>query len=103
MGQIIEIEVRKSILSKGQYSSMQSLSGTIALNLIDCISIISVLIKDFEKKLKIKTPSELPIDTALELNKLYIEKISDWYYSIIQLLNPDFNQVDEDKNEILEG
>lgn len=78
VGQLIDIENMKAILSKGMYGSIMSSrtsDSEYALNLIDMEAYYSILIPDLTKDLKVKSFRELEIEDSVELNKIFESKL----------------------------
>jgi hypothetical protein len=97
VGQIIDIETRKSALSAGQYSKFVDL-GTIgaflAKNYVDVISVFSILIPQLLKDLRKESLFDLSPIEMVELTEIYNKQYSPWYNEWIQLITAD---VKEDK------
>jgi hypothetical protein len=78
VGQLIDIENMKAILSKGMYGSMMSARTTdseFALNLIDMEAYFSILIPDLVEDLNVKSFRDLEIEDSVELNKTFADNL----------------------------
>lgn len=87
VGQIIDIEINKVSLGRGQYGNLvaaMSVGSVVALDLIDAFATFTVLIPDMIKGLNVKDLFELnPID-AQELVVQYKQVFFPWYNNIIE-------------------
>jgi len=91
VGTFQNIETMKQVLSKGMYSSLMAM-GTISseesLNMIDIESYLSIMAPKLIKDLKCDSFSELGLEDYLELKRVYKEKFTPWWNSILELLQP---------------
>ena len=78
VGQLIDIENMKAILSNGMYGSMESsrtIDSQFALDMIDMEAYYSVLIPDLIKDLKVKSFRDLEIEDSVELRKIFVKDL----------------------------
>ena len=97
-GGLLDIEVLKAQLSRGQYNEILS-SGTIRSNyvraLIDMISTFTVLFPKLKKDMNVSSISELKPEDSKVLLKVYLDKVNPWLKEWEEYLNSD----DEDQKE----
>ena len=77
VGQILDIEVLKSSLAKGFYSSMQATlnrDSQFALDVVDCQAYLTVLCPQLMKDLKVPF-QELQIEEVIEIRSIFVDKI----------------------------
>ena len=89
VGQIIDIETRKSILSQGQYGKLVSFrtkDGEKALDFIDCVATLTVLCPKFVEGLKVSL-LELDSTDMAEVIKDYKDQIDTWLKDLEKLSN----------------
>lgn len=91
-GGLIEIEILKTQLSRGQYNEISN-AGTVSGNysrfMIDTISTFTILFPQLKKDLNVKTISELnPLDSK-KLLKVYLKEVLPWLNSWMEILNSD--------------
>lgn len=99
VGDLIDIEIRKSLLSKNQYFGILS-TGTVtanfALDMIDAASVFSVMIPELKEDLKVKNLMELsPID-AKKIIKVYKKDFLPWYDGWLEAIKGDEEESEED-------
>jgi len=78
VGQLIDIENMKSILSKGMYSNMENartIDSQYALNMIDMEAYFSILAPELVEDLKVKSFRDLSIVDSVELQNIYAKKL----------------------------
>lgn len=96
-GQLIDIEVLKSRLSKGQYINL--LSGTndslYSTALIDAISTFTVLIPDLEKDINFKSILDIPLTKMKLILQQYIEIYKPWYMNWMDIIT---SPIEEEKD-----
>lgn len=101
VGQFIDIENTKMVLSNGKYVEM-ALSvlkiHIFQLDMIDAIAYFSVLCPEMRENLGIKNWRDLDTDKAKELTSVYKEQFIPWFKPILdELLKID--EKDESKND----
>lgn len=116
MGQIIEIEAKKVAISLDKYSAMinnPTVGTNLALDFIEAISYISVLIPQLTKDLKVNSLFELDMISSVVITNCYKYEILPWYLDWIEALqeedkerkkqvealNLGFNKNNEDSKE----
>lgn len=91
-GGLMEIEIMKAQLSRGQYSALAENSTVISSYsrfLIDMIATFTVLFPDLKKDMNVKTISELnPLDSK-KLLKVYLGEVLPWMNEWFNVLNSD--------------
>lgn len=102
MGQMIDIETRKAMYSKNQYSAMaQSMivSQQLALDLIDMASSFTILLPDLEKDLKVRL-FELGFVEARDFLRAYKKQFLPWYTEWLEILSsPEIEEEDGEKKD----
>ena len=82
-GQLIDIEANKQIYSSKQYGTLVTariVSTQVAVDIIEMASVFSVVIKDFNKKVKgVDSIFDLDLISLAELVKEYKTKFVPWY------------------------
>lgn len=100
VGQILEIEALKLALSKESYSGMVfsgTKSSSFALDLVDTIAHLSVLIPTLKDFLQIKSFSSIDAFLGKELVIAYKKNFLPWYSKIcIELYNLDLTETADD-------
>lgn len=97
-GHIIDIETTKASITNGRYGDIiksGTIHGTIALDLIEAISFILVLIPSFKDKLNIESIFKLDLVFMKELVSIYKKEIAPWYNIHIDLLKEDTKEKKE--------
>lgn len=91
-GGLMEIEIMKAQLSRGQYSALAenaTVNSSYSRFLIDMIATFTVLLPDLKKDMNVKTISELnPLDSK-KLLKVYLSDVLPWLNSWFEILNSD--------------
>lgn len=97
-GQLIDIEVLKNRISKGQYLNL--ISGTndaiYSSAIVDAISSFSVLIPDLEKDINYKNILELPLIKMKSILDQYINVYKPWYNEWMNVIT---SPVDDNDSE----
>src|ERR1700741_39694 len=89
VGEFFDIESRRIQLSSGTYHQMLRstlVSAQTALDLIDMVSTISVMVPKLQEDIKAKTLIDLDLIDSLELLKVYREDISPFIESWMKLV-----------------
>ena len=82
VGQYIDIESEKLNHSNGQFTTLiqaGTLSGLRAVQIIESISIYSILCPQLVKELKVNSFKDIDAKDFIELLKIYSKEISPWY------------------------
>lgn len=91
VGQLIDIEILKSSLSKGNYSNLLSNANVFslaALDMIDAEAYLTVLIgKELKKHLNIDSFSELSLEDGNIVRKVYKEQVLPFVEEILKVIN----------------
>ncbi len=97
VGQLIDIEAMKITLSGGQYGAMIR-SGLVktnyALDLIDAIATLSILIPDLRKKIEVDNVLDMDVKEANVLIKAY-KQYNKWFQPIMKELSLDEDETDQ--------
>lgn len=111
VGQYLDIENMKMMLTNNTYSALlQSRLRTayFAIDLVDAISVMYVLVPGLRKDLNVKNYNELDTFMAKKIVKVYQEQIKPWYDELmndlldldpINEINPDGEQNPGDDDE----
>ena len=86
MGQILDIEIFKANISKGQYAALvatRSQASIMALDFIDAVSTFLVLIPELHSKLNIESLNDLDPIASQELSVQYKHVYFPWYNEIV--------------------
>ncbi len=98
IGQMIQVEQMKSVLSNGQYGALmanRTWTASHSLDTIDCFADLSILCPDLIKSLNVNDWTDLdPLDAA-ELLKAYKKQFVPWYNAIIEAIK-EATKIDED-------
>lgn len=97
VGEYIEIENKKIQISKGFWSDLlgtRTISSLRSIQMIECISIISVLCPAILEDMKIDIKNIDILDFAKVL-KLYQSKIQDWYSEWFKSFNDIMNETSD--------
>lgn len=89
-GQFIDIESNKQLYSNKQYQGLalsNFSTANLAADLVDVIATYSVLIPDFQKRLNIKSISELDILQAKKLQYSFETEYLPWLTEWMEYLN----------------
>lgn len=89
VGQIIDMDIQKSILSAGQYGNLMAMgleTSVFALDKIDIQAALQVLCPSFFKDMKVSNIDELSIEDFNDLRKAYRDQFVPWYSDIIKLI-----------------
>lgn len=99
IGQMIDIETRKALFSKNQYSAMAQstiISQQLALDLIDMASSFFILLPTLEQDLKVKL-FDLGFVEGRDFLNAYKKQFLPWYTQWLEILsNP---EIDDKKEE----
>lgn len=88
-GDMIDIEVRKSIMSRNQYFGLlntSTVTSNFALDLIDTAATFSVLIPELMDDLNVDSILDLSIPDSKELVDVYKEQFSPWYEQWLEVI-----------------
>lgn len=97
VGQTLNIESLKTAISNGTYGDLvraNTIDSNFALDLIDSISVFSILVGDFNKKINVKSYTDLDLLTAKKIVKTYKKEFFPWYNDIMKELK----SFDEDES-----
>jgi hypothetical protein len=100
VGQVIDIETRKSLYSQNQYGKMAQagiVTQGMALDMIDMIATFGILIPQLEKDMRVKF-TELNAIDAKGLMSAYKKQFLPWYNQWLNVLNID-DEAEEVKSE----
>lgn len=100
VGQMIDIENLKQLLSENTYQSLlysNVKSAFVACKLIEAIAIFRTLVPDLAKDLKVAKYTDIDPFVAKKILNCYIKTIEPWYNEILSELYADIeeNQVPE--------
>jgi hypothetical protein len=92
VGQIIDIDNKKMLLSNGEYSNyvanpIKTRSLVWTLDLIDTISHFIVLIPNLPRELKLDSFLEVDPITAKELVRVYKQDFLPWYQELMKFIH----------------
>lgn len=99
VGQMIDIESMKQGLTGNRYGSMASsgiASMYMALDVVDAISFLTVVVPDIAKYYNIQDYTKLSPDKMSEYTKIYKEEILPWYNSILMELRGITNESEKE-------
>jgi hypothetical protein len=105
MGQIVDVEVYKANLAKGQYGTLvgtMSKSALIALDFVDAAATFLVLIPELQTRLSVESLTNLDPIEAQELVVQYKKVFFPWYSKIVtalQLKEEELSKVYEVKDD----
>lgn len=104
VGQYLDIENMKMMLTNNTYSALlQSRLRTayFAIDLVDAISVMYILIPGLRKDLNVKDYNELDTFMAKKIVKVYQEQIKPWYDELMNdLLDLDpINEINQDREQ----
>jgi len=104
VGQYLDIENMKMMLTNNTYSALlQSRLRTayFAIDLVDAISVMYILIPGLRKDLNVKNYNELDTFMAKKIVKVYQEQIKPWYDELMNdLLDLDpINEINQDREQ----
>jgi len=103
VGEFIEIERRKIMLSGGTHGDMISggtFSSLSAYQNVEMIATLEVVIKDLNKRLKVKTLNDLRPHEAILLSKEYNTKVFPWLKDWREFINQSTKTEDEEVAKI---
>ena len=89
-GDLIDIEVRKAVISRSQYYGLlnnATVTSTFALDLIDTAANFSVLIPDLMEDLNVDSILDLSIPDAHEIVEAYKKQFSPWYDEWLKVIS----------------
>jgi len=101
VGQVIDIEVKKSMYSARQYSylALSNLkSSNYALDLIETIAIFTTLVPKLEEDLKVKSLFDLDLISIKELVDQYKKVFLPWYEGWKKIIQLDEEEVEQKKD-----
>lgn len=104
-GDMIDIEVRKSIMSRNQYFGLlntSTVTSNFALDLIDTAATFSVLIPELMDDLNVDSILDLSIPDSKELVDAYKEQFSPWYEEWLDVIKGSAEDRKEKKKEVVE-
>ena len=103
VGEYIKIETEKLDVSLGKFGNLIS-SGTVssyrAIQMIQSISLLTVLCPDLVKNLNVDSFSEIDAKDFIDLIKIYQKEIAPWYNDWFKEFNELLNDVDESIKDI---
>ena len=85
VGQILDIESYKQLLTNNAFSQLKSSSNKMqnyAAELAEAVSILMVLIPNLKDKLTVKSITDLEADKAKKIISVYRKTISPWFEEI---------------------
>lgn len=103
-GDMIDIEVRKSIMSRNQYFGLlntSTVTSNFALDLIDTAATFSVLIPELMDDLNVDSILDLSIPDSKELVDAYKEQFSPWYEQWLDVIKGSAEDRKEKKKEVV--
>ena len=102
IGQLIDIETRKAMLSKGQYGGILEsflLSGLNALECVDAIAFFDVCCPKIKEDLKVKSYLDLDPMDFLQIYSVYQEEILPWITPWLEEFNKAFDTFRKNKKK----
>ena len=105
VGQMLDIETNKMILSSGKYhemveSSVKGVASSIqSLDLIDALSTLSVMIPDLKKHISYED-GEIDLKTGLILTNVYKVVYFPWFNEIQKDILAEVERVNKEINEL---
>ena len=105
VGQYLDIENMKMALTNNTYSTMlqsRLRSSFFALDLVDSISIMYILVPSLRKDLNVKEYTELDPFMAKKLISVYQKQIKPWYDELMAELL-DLEPIEETKSDITDS
>lgn len=99
VGQMIDIESMKQSLTGNRYGSMASsgiASMYMALDVVDAIAFLTVVVPDIAKYYNIQDYMKLSPDKMSEYTKIYKVEILPWYNSILMELRGITNESEKE-------
>jgi hypothetical protein len=103
VGQYLDIESRKMMLSGGNYNSMinsMTKTAVLALDIIDATALLMVLAPQFQEDLKAESLINLDMADVLPIIKLYNEEIRPWYQKWSELFQNATQLVKDKKKKV---
>lgn len=100
VGQIMDIEQRKQILTASTYGAMVrtiTRSSVFTLELVDAISCFTVLLPELSKDLDVKSYLDMDAFQGRELVKVYNEDFRPWFQPFLKEL---YKDMDEEVEEV---
>jgi len=101
-GQLIDIENYKASLSKGQYRNLvnnMTTNSLMALDLIDCVAVFSVLIPKFLEDLKVASIFQLDLISMKEICDIFKKEYLPWYSQWMDVISGKEDDKKEDDKE----
>lgn len=103
VGQLMEIESFKLVMSRNKYIqlSMSDMKNhTMILDIVDCVSYLSILIPDLKNDLAVKNWNDLDPFLAKELVHCYKKEFLPWFYPLLKdLYNYKMEEEDAEDEE----
>jgi hypothetical protein len=78
VGQIIDIETRKTLFSSGQYENLRK-NDSIALPYINALATFSILVPELNSLLRVESLFDLNLIDVKELIEIYNKEYAPWY------------------------
>jgi hypothetical protein len=78
IGQLIDIETRKALISSGQYNNLKK-SDSFILPYIDILATFIILIPDLVTLLRVESLFDLNLKELKELKNIYEKQYKPWY------------------------
>jgi len=85
-GEYMDILSRRELLTSGQYRSI-SLGSSYNKDLIDAITLFSILVPDMKKTLNVDSIFDLDLVRSKEIVKTYRKDVKKWYQDMLDFLN----------------
>lgn len=86
VGQLIDIEVRKSLISAGQYQNLIK-NQSFSIDYIDALATFLILIPDLNKLLRVESIFDLNLIDIKEIINIYKKEYLPWYEEWMKNLN----------------
>lgn len=89
VGQELQIEAMKMTLTSGNYGDMVragTQSAKFNLDLVDAVSMFSIMLPDLKKKIGADSFMEMSLDKSKELIKVYRKEFMPWFDEIMKQL-----------------
>lgn len=101
IGQIMDIESKKTAYSLGQYGKMLGgnlISSNLATDLIDMVAVFQVLVPTMSEQLRVDSLFTLDPLKAKEFLSVFRKEVSPWYYNWIGFFKEDIVDNSADGN-----